>query len=87
MAAAFHKASRTLSMSRVGTHRKYSVLQAKKNSHKLLFLQDSKQKMVYKSTNQAKQAKCTFQSFHNAIRASFKQSKRIEKDMSKKLED
>ena len=83
MAAAFHK----LSMSRVGTHRKYSLLQGKQNSHKLLFLQVSKQKMVHKSRNQAKLAKYTFQSFHNWIRASFKQSKRIEKDMSKKLED
>ena len=83
MAAAFHKASKRLSVSRMGTHRKYSLLQGKQNSHKLLSLQQQAEN-GHKSRNQAKY---TFQSFHNRIRASFKQSKRIEKDMSKKLED
>ena len=54
LVAAFHKASKTFSMSRVGTHRKYSLLQGNQNSHKLLSLQVSKRKMVHKSTNQAK---------------------------------
>ena len=39
--------------------------------------------MVHKSRNQAKLAKYTFQSFHNAIWASFKQSKRIEKELAR----